>query len=151
MKVFQCKVCNKDFKDKSKLRRHQLVHTGERPFRCPYCEKSFSVDFNLKTHIRIHTGEKPYKCPYPGCDKAFTQAGNLNTHKAIKHGMLRHEKLPLVLHNEQDQEHQLITGSLLDVDPALLSDLGNLGQSYRWVRQAHKDASPESDPAVRKN
>jgi len=121
MKNYQCKICKKCFKDNSKLKRHQLVHTGERPFKCPYCEKCFSVDFNLKTHIRVHTGEKPYKCPYPGCTKAFTQAGNLNTHKAIKHGMKRHEKIPVIIHNEQDTQHKLISGNLWEFEQSINS------------------------------
>lgn len=118
---YQCKICRKAFKDNSKLRRHQLVHTGERPFKCPYCDKCFSVDFNLKTHIRVHTGEKPYKCPYPGCTKSFTQAGNLNTHKDIKHSMKRHEKIPIIIHNAEDLEHHLISGTLWDYEQMKMS------------------------------
>lgn len=115
MNKFRCKTCRKDFKDNSKLRRHQLVHTGERPFKCPYCEKCFSLDFNLQTHIRIHTGEKPYKCPVEGCNKCFTQAGNLNLHKLMKHGIKRHEKVKPV-NREEDPEHKLITGNLAEFD-----------------------------------
>lgn len=66
-KSFICNSCGKAFVENSKLRRHMLVHTGERPFRCnwPGCGKRFSLDFNLKTHMRIHTGDKNRMCAQP--------------------------------------------------------------------------------------
>ena len=73
--------CKKGFHDKSKLKRHMLVHTGAKPFHYLLCGKSFSLDFNLKTHIRIHTGEKPYVCSFKGCNKSFSQSNYLTLHE----------------------------------------------------------------------
>lgn len=88
----QCEVCNKNFKEKSKLIRHMLVHTGEKPHRCVVCGKAFSVDYNLRTHMRIHTGEKPFKCEVETCGKTFAQSGNLKTHILSKHSLGRAQK-----------------------------------------------------------
>lgn len=82
---YTCNQCDKSFSEQAKLKRHLLVHTGERPFQCPFenCGKKFSLAFNLTTHMRIHTGDKPFKCTI--CDKSFAQSANLKQHKKI-HG-----------------------------------------------------------------
>lgn len=120
MDSHQCPTCLKSFKDNSKLRRHQLVHTGERPFQCPYCEKWFSIDFNLKTHIRIHTGEKPYKCTVFGCEKSFNQSGNLKSHMNSRHGCLQDgEGRVQPAPGKEESEHKLISGNLWAMEPSL--------------------------------
>ena len=95
----KCPECNKIFKEKHKLKRHMMVHTGERPFQCISCSKYFSLEYNLRTHERIHSGEKPYVCEFPNCGKSFSQSGNLKTHSKSKHAKIT--EAPLLIKREE--------------------------------------------------
>lgn len=83
-----CKVCNKSFTEKGKLKRHSFSHTGERPYVCNVCNRSFTLLCNLKTHILTHTGERPHICKF--CSKSFIQLCNLKKHVMIHTGERPH-------------------------------------------------------------
>lgn len=52
-------------------------------FECEVCDREFTNKSNLKKHLRTHTGDRPYECDR--CDKAFTQSPNLKRHKLAIH------------------------------------------------------------------
>ncbi|XP_053289974.1 zinc finger protein 770 [Pleuronectes platessa] len=55
----QCSQCSKCFPSPSKLKRHEMVHTGLKPFRCPTCGKAFRQRTHLKTHEAGHCTRRP--------------------------------------------------------------------------------------------
>ena len=48
----ECSHCGKRFPTPSKLQRHSLSHTGEKPFSCNVCMKKFSQMAHLRNHLR---------------------------------------------------------------------------------------------------
>lgn len=50
---------------------------------CPNCGKPFPSKSKLERHQTVHTGARPYPCDK--CDCAYTQKGSLEFHQLRKH------------------------------------------------------------------
>ncbi|XP_005082615.1 zinc finger and BTB domain-containing protein 14 [Mesocricetus auratus] len=76
-----CQACGKTFSDEGRLRKHEKLHTADRPFVCEMCTKGFTTQAHLKEHLKIHTGYKPYSCEV--CGKSFIRAPDLKKHERV--------------------------------------------------------------------
>jgi len=83
-----CDKCGKCFKDIHSLRKHYMVHTGEKPFQCSKCDYQCRFRTMLVIHERKHTGEKPFECSI--CKMRFKQSGTLRDHMMTHTGEKRY-------------------------------------------------------------
>uniref|UniRef100_A0A1I8FLC8 C2H2-type domain-containing protein n=1 Tax=Macrostomum lignano TaxID=282301 RepID=A0A1I8FLC8_9PLAT len=69
---FSSAECGKSFK-RVQHPQHSPAHPQRHPpYPCEYCGKRFHQKSDMKKHTYIHTGEKPYRCSE--CGKAFSQS-----------------------------------------------------------------------------
>ena len=60
---FTCNECEKTFRLEEAVKRHQhRVHVGNKKNICNICHKYFYSKMDLKKHESVHTEERPHKC-----------------------------------------------------------------------------------------
>ena len=61
-KIFSCSKCENKFSDRSAWKRHEIIHTDEKPFSCSKWEKKFLDRSAWKIHEKIYTERKLFSC-----------------------------------------------------------------------------------------
>lgn len=116
---FKCKLCGKVVSGPEPLRRHMVLHDGQKNFKCEICGNSYAIGYRwghmrthtdvkkyqcsecgalcrslygLNIHVLTHTGEKPHQCKY--CLKHFRARSLLNCHVRMHTGEFLHYCTP---------------------------------------------------------
>ena len=81
----KCKICDKVFSSYYFMKRHETVHTDERPFKCDFCVKSFKLKETCSRHMeRVHNQSKRrYACEK--CGKSYGSLSYLKQHTITVH------------------------------------------------------------------
>lgn len=101
----KCQICSQVCQTKRSLKRHMLIHTGEKrnfpsnafltqvdnwfltensfvfvvlAYKCQYCDRSYRQSNDLNKHLRIHLGENTRQCTI--CPQTFKYYAELRKH-----------------------------------------------------------------------
>ena len=77
-KMFPCNICNAKFASPSNVKRHQVVHTKEKPYECPTCGARFTQRSNLTYHMKNHLNIRNFSCVI--CNMNFINKALLTKH-----------------------------------------------------------------------
>ncbi|CAL1281554.1 unnamed protein product [Larinioides sclopetarius] len=66
--IYRCDVCSYSSRLLGNLKRHYLIHTGQRPYVCSFCGKAFNQKVTLTSHKRLHTDVPAFVLPSPSAE-----------------------------------------------------------------------------------
>ena len=88
---YSCKVegCQYMSGDSYHLKRHQIIHSNEKPFKCSQkdCDKTYKTLLHMRTHLKTHQNieKSEFLCQHSNCGKVFLHKHTLDKHQVLYH------------------------------------------------------------------
>nr|XP_049695999.1 zinc finger protein 287 isoform X1 [Helicoverpa armigera] len=81
----RCELCGKTFRDRTSLRTHLFIHSGEKEFSCSRCDKRFLFKKAMQVHAMTHDAHANLYCYQ--CDVTFKNRMSYTQHMkySLKH------------------------------------------------------------------
>ena len=81
-KTDKCLICEIKFKSSCEAKRHEDIHSFDKPFHCHSCNVSFKERHALKKHMKIHKLVSQYRCE--SCSSQFTDCNEEDCNRAFR-------------------------------------------------------------------
>lgn len=101
---YQCKICDRGFKTRAALNKHQTLHPASRRFECGICGKSYNRRDTLVLHKRKHFGHLKTRCDI--CYKQFSKTYDLKKHRKIHMNLQERPSVKRRKKVDQDMPYQ---------------------------------------------
>lgn len=129
-KKYACHLCTKVFGWSTDLKRHILVHTGERPFKCKTCQATFTRNFLLQKHqSKVHPC-KPRELPLKPEVVEMPNTIVTNSDDDEKVDPLKEEPFYNDDEDDEDEDKLVITEDVDEKSPN--SPLSNCSPDSKW-------------------
>jgi hypothetical protein len=72
---------------------------------CPLCHRRFNRAEHVRRHQRVHTQERPYECSWAGCSRRFARRDNLAQHERTHERRAERRRQKALMRQEQQTNH----------------------------------------------